>query len=483
MQVERWLEGVRALDVLVVGDALLDEYLRGTSTRLCREAPVPVVGVQERQASPGGAGNVAVAAAALGAHVRLLSAVGDDDDGRALVGALRAAGVDADDVVVDPTRRTLAKRRVVAGDQLVVRYDEGSTAPLGPQAQRRLAARLLRLWDGARAVVVSDYGSGVVDDALLAVLADLQAASPRTLVVDAHDPARYRGVGATAVKPNALELAALLGPLGADRPAAVAAGAAALHARTGARVVAGTLDRDGAVVCEQGRPPHRTWTRGVADSRACGAGDSFTASLALGLASGLPVPAAADLAQAAADVVTGREGTSTCSADDLRAQVGGARLEDVDALAARLAAARREGRTVVLANGCFDLLHRGHVALLARAKALGDVLVVALNTDASTAALRGPDRPVHPLEDRARVLAALGCVDHLVAFDEPTAEALVGRLRPDVLVKGGDHAFEQVPEAEAVRAYGGTVRLLPYVHEETTTALVDRIRGAAASTP
>ena len=469
------------LDVLVVGDVLLDEYLSGGGSRLCREAPVPVVTVDERRALPGGAGNVAATVVGLGARLRLLSVVGDDDDGTALTTALRRCGVGVDDVLVEPRRRTVAKRRVVAGEQLLVRFDEGAPAALAPTTKRRLLELLPDRYRSADVVIVSDYGYGVVDDEVVAAVSELQRSTPRVLVVDARDVLRHRDVPATALKPNYDEVRALLPAppqRDEDRAEAVRAQAPALHDLLAAQVLAVTVDRDGAVVCERGRPPHRTWTRPVPHSRACGAGDAFSATLALALAAGADTPTAAELAQTAAAVVTGREVRSPCTLGDLRAHLAetSTRLEPAGALAERVASLHRQGHRVVFTNGCFDLLHRGHVDLLDRAKALGDVLVVGLNSDASVARLSGTAGPINALEDRAQVLSALSAVDHLVAFDEPTAESLVALLRPDVYVKGGDYTEQMVPEAPHVRAYGGTVTILPYLEDRSTSALLARIR-------
>jgi D-beta-D-heptose 7-phosphate kinase/D-beta-D-heptose 1-phosphate adenosyltransferase len=475
------LDALPGLAVLVVGDALLDEYLHGDGSRICREAPVPVVTVDERDARPGGAGNVAANVAALGARLRFLSVVGDDADGRALTASLQGAGVDVRDVLVEAGRRTIAKRRLVAGDQLVVRFDEGRRTPLRPHTRACLLARLPALFAAADVVVVSDYGYGVLDEELVALLARLQQATPRVLVVDARDFGRYRQVAATAMKPNYDEVQAMLAQApghGTDRAAAVSAQGDRLLDVMGTQVVAVTLDRDGAVVCERGRPAYRTWTRPVPHRRACGAGDSFTTAFALALAAGGDAPVAAEVAQAAAAVVTARDGTSTCSLDDLREHLAETttRLEPAAELAERVAFHRRQGRRIVFTNGCFDLLHRGHIDLLNRAKALGDVLVVGLNSDGSMRRLKGADRPINRLEDRAGVLAALSSVDHLVAFDELTATDLVALLRPDVYVKGGDYTQGMVPEAPYVVAYGGSVRILPYLEDRSTAALIRRIR-------
>ncbi|MFN8075500.1 MAG: PfkB family carbohydrate kinase [Kineosporiaceae bacterium] len=482
-------DGDAPLEALVIGDVLLDDYLSAAGTRLAREAPVPAVTVGQRRPVPGGAGNLAANLAALGARVRLVAAVGDDVDGVRLREALTERGVDVEDVLVDPGRRTLAKRRILADGQVVFRFDEGSTTPLAPAAadevSRRVAARLAGS-SRPDVVLVSDYDGGTVTSRVLGCLEQLLGARRPDLpvVVDAHDVARFAGLRPTLVTPNASEAHALVADAGIasgpDRPAAVQRAASRLLRRSGAQAVAVTLDRDGAVVVDADGVRHRTTTTAEPDRHSCGAGDSYASAFALALAVGAPTPVAADLAQSAAAVVTRRGGTTTCSLADLAARVGApgraeTALTPLADVADAVAAARAQGRRIVLTNGCFDLLHPGHVDLLARAKALGDVLVVALNDDAGVAALKGEGRPVNPLPDRARVLAALSCVDHVVAFGEPTAVAVVEALRPDVLVKGDDHDVASVPEADAVRAVGGEVRLLPCAPGGSTATLIRRI--------
>jgi D-beta-D-heptose 7-phosphate kinase/D-beta-D-heptose 1-phosphate adenosyltransferase len=244
-----------------------------------------------------------------------------------------------------------------------------------------------------------------------------------------------------------------------------------------------TLDAEGALVLERGRPAYRAYARRSPDSRAMGAGDTFAAALALALAAGAHTPAAAELASAAAGIVVGKQGTALCSADDLRDAVagGGKYLRDRGRLHAVLTAHREEGKRIVFTNGCFDILHRGHITYLSRAKTLGDVLVVGLNSDESVARLKGPGRPVNTLEDRAHVLAALSAVDHIVAFEEDTPIALVEDVRPDVFVKGGDYTREMLPEAPVVEALGGTIHLLPYVDDRSTSGIIERIREVEAS--
>ncbi len=471
----------RDLDVLVLGDAVLDAYLDGTVTRLSREAPVPIVDVEGYVHAPGGAGNVAANAAALGARVRLLSVVGQDRDGQALRTALERHGADVSGVLTCAHRRTPAKQRVVASGHMLLRIDEGGPQELSASAERELLAKLDESVPAADVVIVSDYEHGVVSDTVLGRLAELHAGHPRVLVVDAKSPVRYRHVGPTAVKPNYDEVRAFLPSVAlsaSSRADAVTAACDRLPEVTGAHIVAVTLDSEGAVVCERGRPPYRTYTRPTSNAMANGAGDSFTSGLALALGAGADTPTAAEIASAAATVVLGREGTVVCSATDLREHLAdtSVRLEEPARLAERVAFHRRQGRRVVFTNGCFDILHRGHVDYLNRAKALGDVLVVALNTDDGIRRLKATDRPINRLEDRAQVLAALSCVDHLTSFDEDTAESLIDLVQPDVYVKGGDYTAEMLPEAPVVERLGGVVRILPYLEDRSTTGIIDRIR-------
>lgn len=472
------VDDLAGVELLVLGEAMLDTYLEGSSSRLSAEAPVPVVGISARRHLPGGAANSAANAACLGAHATFLSVVGDDREADLLREALERAGVSADGLVTERGRETLAKSRVVADEQLLVRVDSGSTGPLRTGTEDALLARLADAARDADAIVVSDYGYGVVAPRVRALLSELRL---EVLVVDAKDLRAYRDVRPTAVKPNYAQALALLGLQdgnGARTDVIAAEGARILEA-TGARIAAVTLDGDGALVLEDGCEAYRTYARRRPRSRTMGAGDTFASTLALAIAAGADTPAAAELAAAASSVVVAKDGTSLCSADELRAAVsGGSKIvAERSRLQAVLARHREEGRRIVLTNGCFDILHRGHVTYLSRAKTLGDVLVVGVNSDASVAALKGPDRPVNPLEDRAHVLAALSFVDLVVPFEEATPEQLVRTVRPDVFAKGGDYTLAMLPEAAVVEELGGRVELLGYVDDRSTTGLIDRIRS------
>ena len=472
------------LRVLVIGEAMLDAYLHGTSGRLCREAPVPIVAVEARIDVPGGAANAAVNARALGARVTLLSVTGDDEEGAALRAALAARDVDTSHVLVDPARRTLAKHRVFAGAQMLVRFDVGSTSRVDRAHEAALVERLGALLAAHDAVIVSDYGYGLLTPRVIDALGAAQAVSSRVIVADSKALGAFRGVGVTAVKPNYDETLRLLG----GRTAARAGARADVMARhgerlleiTGAQIAAVTLDTEGALFFERGRAPYRTYARPADHARAAGAGDTFASALALALAAGGDLAITAEIASAAAAVVVAKEGTATCSRDELRAYVAGDEklAPDLASLLGRLAAARRVGKRIVLTNGCFDILHRGHIGYLNAAKTLGDILVVGLNTDASVRRLKGPTRPINALEDRSAVLAGLSAVDHIVAFDEPTAIELCAAVRPHVFVKGGDYTRDRLPEAVVVESQGGEVQLLPYLKEHSTSSIIARARRA-----
>jgi D-beta-D-heptose 7-phosphate kinase/D-beta-D-heptose 1-phosphate adenosyltransferase len=478
------IDAFAGLRVLVVGDAMLDAYLQGTSGRLCREAPVPIVAIEARTDVPGGAANAAVNARALGARVTLLSVIGDDAEGAALRAALVADGVETTHLLADPARRTLAKHRVFAGAQMLVRFDAGTTSRVDRAHEMRVVDALGALVPAHDAVIVSDYGYGILTPRVIASLGTLQASAPRVIVADSKTLGAFRGVGLTAVKPNYDETLRLLGGRGVARGPA-RADVMARHGQrlldiTGAQIAAVTLDAEGALFFERGREPYRTYAHPADHARAAGAGDTFASALALALAAGGDVAASAEIASAAAAVVVSKEGTATCSRGELRGYVAGDEkvAPDLPALLGRLEIARRSGKRIVLTNGCFDILHRGHIGYLNAAKTLGDVLVVGVNTDASVRRLKGPARPINTLEDRSAVLAGLSAVDHIVAFDEPTAVELCAAVRPHVFVKGGDYTRERLPEAAVVEAQGGEVRLLPYLTDRSTSAIIARVRAA-----
>ncbi len=481
------IERLRDLNVLVLGDAMVDVYLEGDPSRLCREAPVPVVKVGTSTKVPGGAGNAAMNASSLAARVQLVSAVGDDSEGETFRALLEEGGVSTAGLVADPGRTTLALHRVMASSQLLVRFDVGSTSPVGADTEAQVLAHLEEAWPRLDAVIVSDYGYGVLTPGVIGALARHQHRQPLpVLVVDSKHPAAFRHIQPTATKPNWSEAIGLLGSGSLDGVSERADGIAAEGERllelTGAQILAVTLDSEGAIFFERGRPPHRTYASTAPDSAPIGAGDTFVSALALALAAGADTPTAAEVASAAAAVAVAKPGTATCSSAELRERLSPAsKVISHDRLVEVVDVHRRKGRRIVFTNGCFDILHRGHITYLNRAKTLGDVLIVGLNDDHSVRRLKGEGRPINRLEDRAEVLAALSCVDHIAAFSGDSPSDLIEVVRPDLYAKGGDYTVERLPEAPLVEEIGGEVRILPFMEDRSTTGIIERILTTPAS--
>ncbi len=485
----------RAPRITVIGDLILDGWWQGRSERMSREAPAPVVEITERRYSPGGAANTAANLAALGAEVSLVGVVGDDANGGRLLTLLQECGVDVSDVLVSRTTPTVTKVRVSGSDQVLLRIDDVPPAGYGADDLRELARRAVAATSGAELEVICDYDSGALAGPLTDALVSRDT-RPALTIVDAHDLDRWAALRPDIVTPNAAEAQRLIGssfsgsPLtgsssSSDRAAAVVAASDRLIAASGAAAVVVTLDRDGSMTVDADGLARRTHAHPTDETRASGAGDTFVAALAMGRACGLGLVESVDLAQAAADVVVQRPGTSICSSADLVTRLGNGHdlTIDADDLEAVLGRHRESGARIVFTNGCFDVLHRGHTGYLRQAKLLGDVLVVALNDDDSVRRLKGPSRPVNKAGDRATVLAALGCVDYVTVFETDTPIPLIERIRPDVYAKGGDYTPEMLEETGVVRAYGGQVVILDYLPSQSTTAIVERIRASAVPDP
>lgn len=474
--------------VLVVGDALLDGWVSGPAHRTGRDGAVPVIELADTRTAPGGAAGTAAALAALGVDVELVATLGDDHDGRLLRRELAVAGVRTERCVLDPARPTAAKRRVLAGDppeHPVARFDV-TPPPMGAAVARALADQVsLALGGTAPAVLVADYGLGTLADTVRRRLERARSRMP-LLVVDAHDLAPWAALRPDAVTPNLAEAAALLGepPPHHDRPRWATQRHRELVDAAGGGDVIVTLDVDGVVrLPADGTAPQRTGAASPAPATHCnGAGDVFTAAWTAARCVRASPEVALTVAQAAADVAVTRPGAARCGTGALTARLAcaepGRVLSHHDLLTV-LAEYRASGQRVVFTNGCFDVLHRGHVAYLRQARALGDVLVVALNSDASVARLKGPTRPVNPLPDRAGVIGALSAVDLVTAFEADSPVELLELVRPDVYAKGGDYTPEMLPETPVVEALGGRVRILDYLADHSTSAIVARAQVPA----
>ena len=470
-----------ARHVLVVGDLMLDRYLTGHVGRISPEAPVPVLRLAGERLVAGGAANVARNLVGLGLAVTLAGVRGDDPDGAALVGLLRDAGIGPDAVVADPDRPTTSKTRVVGNGQQMLRIDAERTAPLPESVAAALERAVVERLPAVDVLLLSDYAKGVLSGDLCARLIAAGAARGVPVLVDpkGRDFGRYRG--ATVLTPNRVELALATGVDAADLDGLLRR-AAALRAELGLEVLVLTLGELGmALVAEGGTTRVPALAREVFD--VSGAGDTVIATMAAGRAAGLDPLDTAHLANLAAGVVVGHRGTAAITAGELAAAIAGeaaleqaAKVQGLAAMQARVAQWRAAGERIVFTNGCFDLLHVGHVTYLERARRHGQRLVVGLNSDRSVRALKGPRRPLIGEQDRARVLAALAAVDGVVLFDEATPIELIRALRPDVLAKGADYREEDVVGAAEVKGWGGQVVLVPLVADQSTTGIVARLR-------
>ena len=483
-EILRAINRFQSTRVLVIGDLMLDRYLHGETNRIAQEAPVPVVALEGCREFPGGAANVAANARALGAEVTLVGLLGSDEQGSRLHDLLEATGIE---VAAVRSRQTLTKTRVCAGDQVLVRYDEGGREELDCTRAAELAAAVRDAWHSADIVIISDYAYGAVPDGLLSVLSELRAESPARLAVDARDLTRFAALGPDVAKPDFRQACALAGcpPPQNSRAETLRRHASLVLDATGAATLCITLDCDGALICgESGQVEHvPAGHTGAAFSN--GAGDTFLTAFALAQQSGLDARKAGEVASAAAAVVVKTPGTAICTNEALTARYTPSPpkvLTDVG-LAAFVQKARARGRKIVFTNGVFDILHRGHTDYLAEAAALGDVLVVGLNDDDSVRRLKGPERPINALDERAALLAALGCVDAVVPFAEDTPERLIRIARPDVYVKGGDYDRARLREAALVESLGGSVVIAGYVPGKSTTQLIARTREEPSAVP
>lgn len=468
--------------VLVIGDAMLDTYLEGEATRICKEAPVPVVARQTEERCAGGAANTAANLAALGAEVFYVGLVGDDATGASLCEALREARVESRWLVTDPDVTTLHKLRVLANDQYLVRFDEGGTAACSSDGRAALLARIEELYPRCDLVVLSDYAYGTVTDEVIDTIRRLRARRPVVLAVDAKDVRRYAGADATIVTPNLQEARAVAG-LGDD--AAPEAIADRLRAILDTEQIAITMAGGGVLLVDPDGHRVTLPTCHVAHAGDVGAGDSFTSAMALALAHGATAPLAARIGIDAASiaitkrrtaVVTHRELLRRVSLNEQNGPFASLSLKEIATL---LDAERFAGRRIVFTNGVFDILHAGHVQLLRRAKELGDILVVGVNSDASVRRLKGSQRPINHERDRLALVAALDAVDYALIFTEDTPAETIRALRPHIHVKGGDYTPDALPERDAVREVGARVEILPLMDGLSTTNVINKIMELA----
>lgn len=483
------LPTLKPLRVLVAGEIILDRYLWGDVSRISPEAPIPILKVNRREEKPGNAGFVIANLRALGAEVSALSVIGDDRNGRMLTEILGDLGVDTRAIVTDPDRPTIVKERLLGSvqsahraTQQLLRVDDEDCSPLSPAIERELKEHLKQELKRVDGVLISDINKGLLTPAIMTAIIEGARQREIPVVVDprlTEDFSVYRG--ATALTPNRYETEVATGLRLVDRDAwREAAETLVRKLRLEACLI--TLDRDGMYLAERGGADTYipTSPREVYD--VTGAGDVVLAVFGLFRIAGLGFASAATIANLAAGLEVGKLGTEVISREDLaraleqKPERAERKILSMEELQSALERHRRAGHKIVFTNGCFDLLHAGHIHGVGFSRAQGDILVVGLNSDRSVRAIKGEGRPIYPAADRARILAALEDVDYVVIFDEERAEQIIRRVRPDVLVKGEDWRGKRIDGAAFVEGHGGHVVLAPLLEGHGTTRTIDRLR-------
>lgn len=474
-----WLDRLVGVRVVVVGDVMVDRFIYGDVHRVSAEAPVPVLAHVRENVMLGGAGNVARNVAALGGQAALVGLVGDDQAGRE---AMRLVGQDGgieSYLAPDPARPTTVKTRFSSGNQQLLRLDTEATHPVSGDVEATVVRAVADAARDSAAILLSDYGKGVVTPAVIAACARTTA-EKGLLIVDSKARGFSRYGTPDVVKPNAAELGRAM-DLPVDTDADIEAALAVALETCEARAILVTRAAKGMSLAVRGEPVRHISRPPPEVFDTAGAGDTALAVTGLALAAGADLATAIELALIACGVVVQKAGVATTSAEEMiQAELTAGRglretkIATLGGMVEQVGRWRAQGLRVGFTNGCFDILHPGHVSYLGQARSWCDRLVVGLNTDRSVKAAKGPGRPVNSLESRAAVLAALSCVDLVVAFDEETPIRLIEAARPDLLVKGGDYAVEDVIGGDLVRSWGGEVRLASFVDGHSTTATLAR---------
>ena len=465
--------------VLVLGDVMCDVYVSGTVHRISPEAPVPVFESTEQRQVLGGAANVAANLQALGCDVSLVAVIGADATGQEVRELLRQHEIADTWLVEDATRPTTTKTRLIAQHQQMLRLDHEVCLPVESTIQARVVDHVSALLPQVDGLVCSDYAKGVCTPEVLRATCVQAHAAAKPIIVDpkVSDVILYRG--ATVLTPNLSEVEHASG-MALKSEVDIERAARDLLRRSEAEALLVTRGKDGMTLVREGHSPVHIPAQAREVFDVTGAGDTAVATFSMALLSGLTLPEAAHVANTAAGLVVGKMGTAVVSLNELQAALRREMSEprkimERNDLARIVRQHQQRGERMVLTNGCFDLLHIGHMRYLQQARTLGDRLLVALNDDASVHRLKGAQRPLIPQDERAGLLAALACIDYVTVFSEDTPLALIQQLRPDVLVKGGDYTLETVVGRAEVEAYGGTVVIVPYVDGVSTTGIIHSI--------
>ena len=468
--------------ILVAGDLMVDEYLWGDVERISPEAPVQVVSVASEEIMLGGAGNVVCNLTALGAKVTAVGVVGGGKNGQLVLEKLKALGVNTRGVIQDPQRPTTRKTRIIANHQHVLRLDREVLSEISRQTMNQITRAAGKLIADVDLILISDYGKGLVTKTLMAKLMAAAQKCNKHLIVDPKGLDFKKYAGAFLITPNKKEAEQASGIEIVDE-SSLARAARQLIEKTGIEKILVTCGKEGMVYFEQGAGPYRVGTQSRQVFDVSGAGDTVLAGLGLGIAAGYPIREAVALANTAAGIVVGKVGTATVSKTELAAALGQVSalnvnkqktLAELSTIARKL---EKSGKRVVLTNGCFDLLHVGHIMLLSASKQQGDILIVALDDDQSVRQLKGPERPIINEKERLRILSALDCVDYVVIFSSHELDDLIAAIRPAVLTKGSNYKKDSIRGREIVERYGGRVERIPVSDNISSSRIINRIKA------
>jgi D-beta-D-heptose 7-phosphate kinase/D-beta-D-heptose 1-phosphate adenosyltransferase len=483
---EALMDNFSKLKVLVIGDLLIDVYMKGESFRLSPEGPVPVVNISAQEEIPGGAANVAVNLRTLGAQVSFLSLAGDDENADKACSFMQRSGINCDAIVREPGRTTVTKTRLISNGHLISRFDCGSRNAASADSEQQMFDFLKENYASFDAILLGDYGTGLFTLTLIDFLQKMQQQSPRFLALDSKNLALFTPLNPSVVKPNYVEAINLLNLPGlvTEREAQLKNYGATLYRITGAEHIALTLDTEGALVFEKGNLIYHAQAHAVETPHVAGAGDTFISAFTLARCSGADAALAADLAIGAATVAIRKASTAPCYLSELKVffSTQDKYVSDAQELEELCNFYRQQGKNVVFTNGCFDILHSGHVSYLNQSKNYGDVLIVGLNNDESIKRLKGSTRPINELTDRILVLSGLSSIDHIVPFgsaEDDTPSALIRAAKPQYYIKGGDYNLQNLPEANVVAEVGGQVAFIPLVPDHSTTNMIKRINADA----
>ena len=469
--------------ILVIGDLMIDEYLWGNVDRISPEAPVQIVEVNREEFTLGGAGNVIHNLVVLGAKVSAVSVVGVGYDGDFLVDMLKKLEVDHEGIIQDPERSTTRKTRIIASNQHVLRIDRETRKEISDNTFKLLVKSLENQIPQTDIVLVSDYGKGTLTRPLLSRIVEISKKNRKMIIVDPKglDFTKYSGV--TLITPNKKE-ASLASNVEITDDATLLKAAEILLEKVEMEKLLITCGKDGMILFEKNAPPYRIHTEARQVFDVSGAGDTVLAVLGLALATGADFQQAASLANTAAGIVVGKIGTATVTPRELASALApegpgiSFKYKDISEINTLVSELRKNGKRIVMTNGCFDLIHQGHIRLLSESKRLGDILIIAIDDDLSVRKLKGPGRPIINQTNRVRILSALDSVDYVVVFSSDELLKLIDKIRPDILTKGSNYSTEEVYGRHLVEKYGGIVRLIPITEDISSSTIIDSIRNS-----